>query len=164
MLTALLLDPEWLNHVDQEAKLPLVDDAAAERAKLALQRKRLTRAYVNGDLEEREYLTWRDEIDSQIALIPPSVQELSEVQRRLDSFADLWTAGSAKFRNDVCQTLFEALLLDFDEKTVTVKPWPEFVPLFNIRVSYVRTTSPGPGCPNVKTSGLYTLSELGVAV
>ncbi len=155
IVRAMALEPRWLEWVDREARrLDEREDENAERVALEARKSRVTKAYVNGALSEREWQAQLRAIEDRLAKLRPTRRPaVSLAQERLASIGQLWDGMTAEERREACRILFEAVSLDTARRRLWVRPWPEFEPLFTLRRTLcesgtpdrTRTCAPGSG-------------------
>ena len=143
-IRSLGMGADWIDFVEQEArKIP--DGGSEQRAKLEATRKRLQREYIAGRLNEAEWDSLHRDLTDQLAVLPVAHAPVLDLLRRFTTFADLWDSASAETKNEACRLVFESVILDFKQESVEMRPWSEFVPLFEARAHYVTCISPGRG-------------------
>lgn len=141
VMRSLMMDPDWLTFVEQKAR-NVPDDASDRRKELQACYKRAQREHIFGRLDDETWNQMASEFQHELAMLPESPSALRRQLERLTSFADLWTSAGAETRNEACRVVFEAIVLDMKNKTLCLKPWPEFEPLLSTRAVYVTATSP----------------------
>lgn len=144
VMRTMMLEREWLDFVETEArKVP--DDSASKRRDIGAAYKRAQREFIAGRLDQSSWDEMADEFQRELALLPEKPSVLLQQLGRLTCFADLWDSASPETRNEACRLVFESVVLDMLNKTIRMKPWPEFEPLLRARTHYVTCTQPGRG-------------------
>ncbi|NJD64191.1 MAG: hypothetical protein FIB00_02915 [Chloroflexi bacterium] len=139
VIRAMAFDREWCARIDREARrLPQGDAYAAERTELVGSRRRATRAYVAGDLEEAEWNRIKTAIDARLAAIPaPLPGGVLFGLERLIEVGRVWDGMAQEEQREGVRLVFERVELDTANKLIWLKPWPEFDSLFRHRREFV---------------------------
>lgn len=146
--SSLTMPAEWLAYVrDEAARMP--DGVEHRRAELKESLHRLQMEYVNGRLDGDEYDELRRPFEDELAFLPARRLDVVRAITQFESFGELWDSGSPEARNDACQVVFDAIVLDLRERRIVeARVAPEFEPLVQLRSAlYVGDTLPGRASP-----------------
>lgn len=135
VVRAMSLDREWLASVDREARrVPKADAYAEERSRLLNERRRASRLYIAGDLEDEEWGRIRESIDARVASLPSPLPGGVLFQlERLKSVGEVWDGMTVAEKREGVRLLFERVEMDTRAKAVWLKPWEEVEHVFRMR-------------------------------
>lgn len=167
---ALTLDeePKWAEYVNQQLRRPGAS-GANERAALEGEKRRITKAYQLGAMEDHEFEEALRGVRARMARLQPEENAMAMVMQRITSFGQVWAMASEQGRNAALGLLLEAAEADILSGEVWLRPRAEFVGLAEIRRSYVaeyfgtpdwNRTSIGIGGMGRAPSGLFLPIEL----
>jgi hypothetical protein len=111
---------------------------------LAAKKRRYTNAYLAEMMPEAQ---WR----AHLAAIEAELLQLTEQRPdaiviagdRLVSIGQVWEGMTVEERREACRILFRSVHMNPREKRLWLDPWPEFVPLFEIRRGLCMHGTPG---------------------
>jgi site-specific DNA recombinase len=108
-------------------------DAATQRSRMEAQLARLKDLYVMGDIDRQSYLSERDELQRELALLDARERgngtRLTGLATILNNVAAGWEAARPEQRNRMARLLFEEVLVN-SKRIEAVKPRPELAGFF----------------------------------
>lgn len=139
LVAGMAADESWLASLERRARqLPAADQG--EREKLQAERRRAAKAWIAGELEERDYREVMDAIDARLARLAPAVGRVVFTGRKFRSMADVWAVASAEKKREILRVLWERIYVDLEARRVWFRPHPDFEAVFQSRRRWVRGT------------------------
>ncbi len=117
IIAQLAIPQDWRERAIQrlQQESPQMDDTTHQRKRLEQQLKRLKDLYVMGDVDEADYVSKRDAIQSELSRMPSplhsSVIDLENAAQLLGDTARLWSAATPLDQQTWLQMLFQKLYL-----------------------------------------------------
>lgn len=150
MVVAMVTDQEWIDSLERRArKVPAKD--TGERTRLVEERKRATRAWVAGDLDEAEYRLVKDAIDARLERVPSGLPGgVLFGSKQFKTLADVWAVQSLERKRAALRVMWERVYVDLEARRVWFRPRREFEAVFKDRRGWVHGTpdrSQGRGVP-----------------
>ena len=145
LLRTLALDSPWLTYIEDQARSAGGRDVAHERERLKAKLQRVQDEYLEGNLPKDRYSRMRQDCETELARLAAVAQPLTVAATRLTGWWDLWEQASPEAKNETCRLVFDSAVVDFVRRDLQLHPHPEFLPLFDARVTYVGQTRPGRG-------------------
>lgn len=153
----------WYERVDRDARrLPVVDSREL-RERLQAEQARVTTAYLEEAISEREWRARKEDIKTRLARLPgEQPARVLFAGERLTSMGQAWGIMSVEARREACRIVFERVLVDTRAHRVAVTPWNDFEPAFAARRAEVCGLGP-PGFEPVPLTSMYSAADLGAA-
>lgn len=137
IMRAVATGDEWLDRVESEARLQPVPECSERRETLLGERTRITNAYLANALDEAAWRTRLADVERRLKSAPQRKAPLRSALDKVSSFTELWDGAPLEVRREACRILFESARADMRDRQITLKPWPEFQSLFQMRRAYV---------------------------
>lgn len=164
LVSTMAADQAWIEGIERRArKLPAKRDTG-EREKLLEERRRATKAWISGDLDEREYRELKDAIDARVARVPAALPGgVLFSGKRFKTFADVWAVLSVERKREALRLMWERVYVDVEGRDVWFRPAAEFEAVFADRRRWVRGTPDRTGgfvVPSNPRPWLYWAGEM----
>lgn len=123
------LPENWRKRIEELAGN--ADERAAmlkERDILREKLRRLTQAYTELLVDEKDYQLQRDQLQSRIAAsVPPDSPSVVEAGELLAELGTLWEAATPEEQRDLTRLMVKAVYVDIVEQRITaIEPLPQF--------------------------------------
>ena len=154
VVLSMSIGDDWLALVDWEARQQPRGVGEQSRDALLAKKKRITDAYIAGALSEHDWRARIAEVDLELARLRPETNVVLAAAGKLQSFADLWHGAPPETQREACRLLFASARADMAEKHLELRPWEEFLPIFQLRREFVVGCDPRRGSgPRVRLQG-----------
>jgi|GEM_PF-2444456 len=160
LVRSMVIGQEWLDFINGEHQVAKEHpNAEAQRADIAKQRARWHDMRAQDFCTDEEMRAGLRKIDIKLAAIPTGTESAAVMFRQFVNVAELWDGLTNEERAEFCRMVFETVVVDAIEKTVTeVVPRADFEPLFAMRATFCgRLSTPA------RTRGLphaFAISDL----
>jgi len=140
IMRSVSLGDDWLQLVEAEAHQQARPSGENRRESLLAEKTRITNAYLAEALDETEWRARLADVDRRLSSVREHKAPLRAVLDRLTGFTELWDNAPLEVRRQACRLVFEAAQADMTNRTVSLRPWPEFAPFFELRRAFVGCT------------------------
>jgi hypothetical protein len=110
------------------------EDVECKRRYLRNRLRRLRDLYLDGDFTKAEYDRRKADLQSQLDLLQvPEQPAIKQAGETLESLGAEWASAPKKYQREMLLVIFEEAYVDTKtSELVSVKPYPQFVPLFRM--------------------------------
>ncbi len=134
VIEAIALEPSWKEKVI--AKLALIsehDQVLKERKQITDKLKRLSKVYVDGLIEEREYNLQRKLLQDRMeTLVVPEMDATIKAGELIENLGNIWHEATLEEKHDLLTIMLDAVYVDLlnNRSIVGILPKPAFYRLF----------------------------------